>query len=96
MTLPITFTEDATAEIKHIFETKNIPQNYGVRVGVKGSGCSGVSHILGFDKLKDNDEAYKLENGIPVFIEKKDMMHLIGITVDFVNDADTRGFLFSS
>jgi iron-sulfur cluster assembly protein len=52
---PISLTESAVKEIKNIISEKNIPAEYGLRVGVKGGGCSGLSYILGFDLQKEND-----------------------------------------
>lgn len=72
--------------------TKNIPEGYGLRVGVKGGGC-GVSFILGFDQQKENDHCYVVDE-IPVFVKKQEMMFLIGKEVDFYDGADARGFVF--
>lgn len=92
-TLPISISTIAFEEIKNILNTKGIPSNYGLRVGSKGSGCSGVSHYLGFDTKKENDEEYKYDN-IIIYIQKKDIMHLIGIKLDFIEDEQQRGFVF--
>jgi iron-sulfur cluster assembly protein len=81
------------AEIKNIILNKNIPTNYGLRIGIKGAGCSGVSYLIGFDLKKEGDEEYLIED-TPVYIEKKHLMYLIGLKVDFVNDAEERGFIF--
>ena len=72
---------------------KNIPDDYGLRVGIRGAGCAGISYILGFDKQKEKDNAYSIE-GIPVYIDKKDFMYLIGLEVSFYNGDDARGFTF--
>lgn len=90
--LPVDISEKAFIEIKDIFRTKNIPQDYGLRLGVKGSGCAGVGFLLGFDTQKDTDKSYQIDD-IKVFIAKKDIMHLIGKKVDFVED-EARGFVF--
>lgn len=95
MLQPVALTPKAVIEVKHIMEHKNIPEGYGLRIGVKGGGCGGVSYVLGFDKPKENDLQYELE-GIPVFIEKKHTMYLLGLQVDFYEGADARGFLFTT
>jgi len=89
---PVTISAKAVEEIRKIMETKNIPAGYGLRVGVKGGGC-GVSLIIGFDKKKDSDIAYAIE-GIPVYIDKKHTMYLIGKQVDYYEGADAHGFMF--
>lgn len=89
---PVTISLRAAEEIKKIMQTKNIPANYGLRVGVKGGGC-GVSLVIGFDKQRDADMAYTIDD-IPVFIDKKHTMFLIGKEVDFYEGEDARGFVF--
>ena len=89
---PVTISPRAAEEIRKIMTTKNIPEDYGLRVGVRGGGC-GVSLIIGFDKKKDTDIAYTID-GIPVFIDKKHTMYIIGKEVDFFEGEDSRGFTF--
>jgi iron-sulfur cluster assembly protein len=91
--VPVEISNSAMAEIKNIILNKNIPTNYGLRIGIKGAGCSGVSYLIGFDLKKEGDEEYLIED-TPVYIEKKHLMYLIGLKVDFVNDAEERGFIF--
>ncbi len=93
--LPCNLTESAIREISLIMQKKNIPAGYGLRLGVKGGGCSGVSFIIGFDNPRDSDEKFMAE-GIPVFIEKKHFLHLAGMRVDFVESDRERGFVFES
>jgi iron-sulfur cluster assembly protein len=90
--LPVIITEKALKEIKDIFYNKNIPAHYGLRLGVKGSGCTGIGFLLGFDIQQEQDKVYDVE-GIKVLITKKDVMHLLGKKVDFV-DEEARGFVF--
>ncbi len=76
-------------------EKKKIPAGYGLRLAVKGGGCSGISFVIGFDQPKEGDAIFD-EEGIPVFIEKKHFLHLAGMQVDFVNNERERGFVFGS
>jgi len=93
--IPVKISSNALSEIQTIFERKNIPAEYGLRIGMKGSGCAGTSFIIGFDKKKEQDEVYHTE-GIEVYIEKKHLMYLIGVEVDFVENNSERGFVFNS
>ncbi len=90
---PVTISARAVTEIRKIMKTKNIPQDYGLRVGVRGAGCAGVNLMLGFDRQKSTDLAYSID-GIPVFVDKRHMMYLIGKEVDFHESDEARGFLF--
>ncbi|MDN5203439.1 iron-sulfur cluster assembly accessory protein [Fulvivirgaceae bacterium BMA10] len=91
---PVTITDKAVKEIKEIIRHKNIPAEYGLRIGIKGGvGCAGVSFLLGFDKKKETDDEFEID-GITVYLEKKHFMYLIGMQVDFYEGADARGFSF--
>ena len=89
---PVTISLRAADEIRKIMETKNIPQDYGLRLGVKGGGC-GVSLLIGFDKKKESDLTYTI-NGITVYMDKKHTMYIIGKEVDFYDGEAGRGFMF--
>jgi iron-sulfur cluster assembly protein len=92
---PITLTPRAAEEVLKIMQTKNIPAEYGLRVGIRGGGgCGGAQLIIGFDKRKEADIAYIIE-GIPVYVDKKHAMFVIGKQVDFYEGADARGFMFA-
>ena len=91
---PVTISARALDEIRKIMQTKNIPEGYGLRVGVRGGhGCGGVTFIIGFDKQRPSDMAYQME-GITIFMDKKHTMYLMGKAVDFYEGADARGFMF--
>jgi len=89
---PVTISSRAAAEIHKIMETKNIPSDYGLRLGVKGGGC-GVSLLIGFDKRKDTDLSYSID-GISVYVDKRHTMYIIGKEVDFYEGEEGRGFMF--
>ncbi len=75
--------------------TKNIPAEYGLRIGIRGGGgCGGAKLIIGFDKKKESDLSYVME-GIPVYVDKKHTMYVIGKEVDFYEGDDARGFVFA-
>nr|MBI1229896.1 iron-sulfur cluster assembly accessory protein [Cytophagales bacterium] len=90
---PITITSRAVEEIKNILTSKKIPQEYALRVGVKGGGCGGVSYALGFDIPKPDDQVFSWDD-IQVLIEKKHVMFLMGMQIDFYEGNDARGFTF--
>jgi iron-sulfur cluster assembly protein len=93
MVMPISISTKALNEIKNIIAHKNIPGEYRLRVGVKGGGCGGVSYMLGFDKAKEEDKVFEWE-GLEILIEKKHVMFLMGMHIDFFDGSDSRGFTF--
>ena len=92
---PITLTEGAVRELKRIMTEQNIPEDHGLRIGVKGGGCSGFSYILGFDKQKDKDDTFEI-GGISVLMEKSHAIYLLGMEIDWVEGLDNRGFSFNN
>ncbi|MCC5946288.1 MAG: iron-sulfur cluster assembly accessory protein [Bernardetiaceae bacterium] len=92
--IPVTITAKAAEEIKHILSNKNIPEGYALRLLVEGGGgCGGARFRLGFDKPNADDEVYESE-GVRVLYQKKDMMFLLGLSIDFEERSDERGFVF--
>ncbi len=91
---PVKLSPRAAEEVKKIMQTKNIPAGYGLRIGVRGGhGCGGAQLIIGFDKQKDSDLAYHV-NDIPVYVDKKHTMYVIGKEVDWVEGDTEQGFTF--
>lgn len=91
---PVKLSLRAAQEVKKIMQTKNIPEGYGLRIGVRGGhGCGGAQLIIGFDKQKDSDLAYNV-NDIPIYVDKKHTMYVIGKEVDWVENETERGFTF--
>ncbi len=92
---PVSLTDRAAEEIRNIMSSKNIPDGYSLRVGAKGGGCSGMSYILGFDKKRDHDVEFEID-GIPVFMDKRHGLYLMGTIVDYQDGLDARGFTFEN
>ncbi len=92
---PVVLTEGAVKALRQIAEDQNIPDDHGLRIGVKGGGCSGFSYILGFDVSKDNDDTFEI-NGIKCFMNKAHAIYLLGMEIDYVDGLQNRGFTFTN
>ncbi len=92
---PIALSDNAAEEIRKIIREKEIPADYALRVGVKGGGCSGMSYVLGFDKKRDLDHEYEV-SGIPVLVDRRHGLYLMGITIDYHHGLNARGFVFDN
>jgi iron-sulfur cluster assembly protein len=95
-TAPLGLTERAMVEVRKIMGQNSIPESYGLRVGVKGGGCSGLSYTLGFDAEKrEGDKVIEYE-GIRMFIDSKSLFYLMGCEIDFTDGLNGRGFVFNN
>lgn len=94
MTDPITLTENAIEEITSTLQANKIPDTYGLRVGMKGGACSGT-FILGFDVPGEHDQTYTV-NGVKVIIDKRHLMYVIGVQVDYEEGMNGSGYTVST
>lgn len=92
---PINLTSGAIKQLNMIKEGQEIPDSFGLRVGVKGGGCSGFSYELGFDSERPNDDVFMID-GIKVFMQKSHAMYLVGMEIDWVEGLNNRGFTFTN
>ncbi|MBX2815199.1 MAG: iron-sulfur cluster assembly accessory protein [Saprospiraceae bacterium] len=95
VTAPISLTNGAIKELHRIREHQNVPSTHGLRIGVKGGGCSGFSYILGFDVKKENDTEYEID-GMTVLMSKAHGIYLLGMEIDYVDGLNNRGFTFNN
>lgn len=92
---PVTLTPGALDQLQRIRTEQGVPDDYGLRVGVKGGGCSGFSYILGFDEPKAQDSIYEYE-GLRILMDKAHALYLLGMEVDWLEGLNNRGFVFNN
>jgi iron-sulfur cluster assembly protein len=87
----ISLTTAAVKEIaRHLLER---PEGVGIRLAVKGGGCSGLSYHLDYDFPKERDHIIDVLD-IQVLVDRKSAIYLKGITLDFNDGLNDRGFKF--
>jgi len=86
-------TEKAAQEVKRIIAEQGVEEPLYLRLRVVGGGCSGFQHKLDLDPTVNEklDDTFEI-NGVPVVIDKRSMLYLAGVTVDFHDDLNKRGF----
>jgi iron-sulfur cluster assembly protein len=92
----ITITEKAKKEILRIKQDNNIPESYGLRVGVKGGGCSGLTYTLNFDGNKQDGDTIIEADNVQLFIDGKSLFYLMGTELDFSDGLNGKGFVFNN
>jgi iron-sulfur cluster assembly protein len=95
----ILVTASAVAQIRKAMEKEGIsPAEGGLRLGVKGGGCSGLSYAMSFTKRpRENDRVFEFgdeSDGVRVFIDPKSFVYLHGITLDYEATLMRQGFNF--
>ena len=81
----ITLSESAVKEVKRLINVQGLTEG-GLRLGVKGGGCSGLSYTFNFDeKIGQYDSVYDIE-GVKVIIDAKSAIYLQGTQLDFQKD----------
>ncbi len=92
----ISITDKAASEVKNIMNENNVPENFGLRVSVKGGGCSGLTYSLGFDADKKEGDTIIEQKGIKLFVDGKSLFYLSGTELDFTDGLNGKGFIFNN
>ncbi len=92
---PVSLTPGAIRQLMRLRTEQSVPDHYGLRVGVKGGGCSGFSYLLGFDEARDRDTHYTFD-GITILMDKAHSLYLIGMEIDWHEGLNNRGFVFNN
>jgi iron-sulfur cluster assembly protein len=92
----ITITGKAIKEIQKIMEENNFTPDIGLRVGVKGGGCSGLTYVMGFDpEFREGDTIIEQDN-IKLYVDGKSLFYLMGTELDFTDGLNGKGFTFNN
>ena len=71
-------------------------EDYFIRVGVEGGGCSGLMYQLKFDNQLNEDDKEFEDNGVKIVMNKKSVLYLAGPTLDYSGGLNGKGFIFSN
>jgi iron-sulfur cluster assembly protein len=89
----ITLSEAALKEVKRLINVQGITEG-GLRLGVKGGGCSGLSYTINFDeKIGQHDQVHDID-GVKVIVDAKSAIYLQGTQLDFQKDLMGGNFKF--
>ena len=86
----VTLTDMAATKVKELMNGQSEADS-GLRVAVRGGGCSGFQYALAFDQQRDGDQIYEV-NEVRVLIDAQSLPFVDGSEVDFVDGLQGAGF----
>ena len=103
MSNQISVTPAAVIEVKRMIASQkdkdgkplDSTRGMGLRLAVKGGGCSGLSYDMKFDEKKPGDQEYQID-GLSVFVDPKSSLYLAGTTFDYSDTLKDKGFKFKN
>lgn len=92
--MAVTMTAAAAERVRTFLANRG--SGFGLRLGVKTTGCSGLAYVLEFvDAPNDDDQVFNIDN-INVVIDGKSIVYLDGTELDFVKEGLNEGFKFTN
>ena len=92
----IEITETAAKKIRTLMAKQGLNEG-GLRVGVKGGGCSGLSYTFAWEREpRFGDDVYEGVEGAKIFVDKKSLLYLNGTVLDYDSSLLSRGFVFNN
>ena len=89
----INITDSALNEVRRLLLSED--PDYGLRLGIKGGGCSGLSYVLELSEKDEKDTVLDYD-GFQVYLDPKSTIYLSGITLDFQSGLQGKGFVFQN
>jgi iron-sulfur cluster assembly protein len=91
----IKITEKAASKVTQFAGDKGM-EKFGLKVAVKGGGCSGLTYVLDIVERAEPDDKVIVQHGVEVFVPKKAFVFLAGTVLDFSDGLNGKGFEFSN
>ena len=94
--VPVAITEKAVRMVKLTREEEGFEDTAGLRVAVRGGGCSGFEYALDFEtEPRETDHVYQ-QGDLTVYVDALSARYLAGTTIDYVMGAQGAGFKFQN
>ena len=87
----VTLTDIAADKVRTFMDTQSAEGDVGLRVGVRGGGCSGFQYALALDNKRDDDHVFDFE-GIRLIVDPASMRYVDGSVVDYTESLMGAGF----
>ena len=87
----VTLTDIAAQKVRGFIDSQEAVGEVGLRVGVRGGGCSGFQYALALDEKHDDDQVFEYQ-GIRVIVDPASMRYVDGSEVDYTESMMGSGF----
>ena len=88
----ITLSDKGAEKVQEFLASQSaVAETAGLRVGVRGGGCSGFQYALAFDEQRDGDMVFE-DKGIRLLVDNQSLPYVEGSTIDFVDGLQGAGF----
>ena len=92
----IQVTETAAKRIKALMAKQGLAEG-GLRVGIKGGGCSGLSYTFAWEtEARVGDEVIEGPENTKIFVDKKSFIYLNNTVLDYDTSLMSKGFVFQN
>ena len=92
----ITFTELGAQKVREFLDSQDADTtSAGLRLGVRGGGCSGFLYLLAFDQQRDGDHVFD-DQGLKVLVDQESLPYVHGSSIDYVDQLSGAGFLVNN
>ena len=92
----IQISDSAARKIRTLMAKQGIDDG-GLRVGVKGGGCSGLSYTFAWERTaRMGDEVFEGAEGAKIYVAKKSLLYLNGTVLEYDTSLITKGFVFNN
>jgi iron-sulfur cluster assembly protein len=87
----VTLTDIAAEKVSQFLAGQEPAESAGLRVGVRGGGCSGFQYALALDEKRDGDQVFE-DHGIRVIVDEASLQYVNGSVVDYKESMMGAGF----
>ncbi len=88
----VTFSEKGADKVREFLASQELTsETAGLRVGVRGGGCSGFQYQLAFDEQRDGDVVFDHE-GLRLLVDNQSLPYVDGSQIDYVDSLQGAGF----